>query len=99
MNETVFEMVRESAGTLKIDISVEELALFSEKYGFDQEQLSAIQEIFGYLAEKKHLNMITTLLRLSRLPVKQPKTFDTFDFSVLRGKHVRGRYCRDHGIN
>ena len=32
--------------------------------------------------------MITTLPSLSRLPVKQPKTFGIFDFYVLRGKHA-----------
>lgn len=86
MNETVFEMIRNSAGALKIDISIEELAMLSERYEFDQEKLSTIHEIFSYLAERKHTSTVETLLKQSRLPSKQPKTFDNFNFSVLRGK-------------
>ena len=42
--------------------------------------------LFEYLRDKKEQTTIQTILRMSRLPQKVPKTFDNFDFSVLRGK-------------
>jgi len=88
MNETVFDIIQEKATMLKVDISADELAVFAEDKELQPEQLSAIQEIFGYLAKRKHETMISTLLRLSRLPVKQPKTFENFDFSVMKGRYA-----------
>ena len=88
MNETVFDIIQEKATMLKVDISAAELAAFAEEKELKQEQLSAIQEIFSYLAKRKHDTMISTLLRLSRLPTKQPKTFGNFDFSVMKGRNA-----------
>ena len=45
-------------------------------------------EIFKYLSLKKHEASIATNLRLSRLPIKEPKTFDNFDFKRFHGKEV-----------
>jgi len=41
---------------------------------------------FSYLAEKRRLASIETLLRLSRLPRREPKTFEGFDFSRIQGR-------------
>ena len=87
MNDTVFDNIHDKASQLRVDISVEELAAFAEEREFSPEQLSAIHEIFSYLAKQKHDAAISTLLRTSRLPVKQPKTFDNFDFSIMRGRY------------
>ena len=88
MNDTVFDIIRDKAGQLKVDISAEELAAFAADRGFTPEQLSAVQEIFSHLAKQKHEAAICTLLRTSRLPIKQPKTFENFDFTVMRGKYA-----------
>ena len=44
--------------------------------------------LLGYLSEKKQQTTIQTLLKMSRLPTKAPKTFENFDFSVIRGRDV-----------
>lgn len=44
------------------------------------------QSTFSYLAEKRRLASIETLLRLSRLPRREPKTFEGFDFSRIQGR-------------
>ena len=44
--------------------------------------------LLGYLSEKKQQTTIQTLLKMSRLPTKAPKTFENFDFSLLKGKDV-----------
>lgn len=48
--------------------------------------LAAVAATFSYLAEKRRLASIETLLRLSRLPRREPKTFEGFDFSRIQGR-------------
>lgn len=88
MRETVFEQVSADASSLKIDLSVKEFALFAEEHEFFEEGLNAVKDLFSYLREKKQQSTIQTLLKMSRLPTKVPKTFDNFDFSILKGKDV-----------
>ena len=52
------------------------------------ESIAAVNAIFEYLREKKEQSSIQILLRTSRLPQKHVKTFDNFDFSVLKGKDL-----------
>ena len=48
--------------------------------------MAAVAATFSYLAEKRRLASIETLLRLSRLPRREPKTFEGFDFSGIQGR-------------
>ena len=50
--------------------------------------MEAVRAVFSYLSEKKQQTTIQTLLKMSRLPTKAPKTFENFDFSLLKGKDV-----------
>lgn len=86
MKETIFEWVAAAASVLKLDLSAEEFALFAEDRKFSEASMEAVQMLLGYLSEKKQLTTIQTLLKMSRLPTKAPKTFENFDFSLLKGK-------------
>ena len=88
MKETIFEQVAAAASVLKLDLSAEEFALFAEDQEFSETGLEAVQTLFSYLSEKKQQTTIQTLLKLSRLPTKVPKTFENFDFSLLKGKDM-----------
>ena len=88
MKETIFEQVAAAASVLKLDLSAEEFALLAEDQEFSETGLEAVQALFSYLSEKKQQTTIQTLLKLSRLPTKVPKTFENFDFSLLKGKDV-----------
>ena len=101
MKETIFEQVAAAASVLKLDLSSEEFALFAEDqelseefalFAEDQELseagMEAVQKLLSYLSEKKQQTTIQTLLKMSRLPTKAPKTFENFDFSLLKGKDV-----------
>ena len=77
MEPSVYEMIEQSCKLLRVDLSGDEMALFSNNKGLSQAQLDAIVELFHYLEVKKHDTVIETLLRLSRLPIKVPKTFLT----------------------
>ena len=41
-----------------------------------------------YLKEKRHDNLVNMLQQMSRIPLKNPKTFDNYDFSRINGKNV-----------
>lgn len=86
MDPSVYDLIGQSCKALKLDLSVDEMAAFSYDNGLSPEQLGAIERLFTYLEEKKHHTVIETLLRLSRLPIKVPKTFENYDFERIHGK-------------
>lgn len=88
MNESFFEKIQEDAKYLDVDFSVQEIATLATEKNFSDEQLTAIYESFRYLQQKKENIIISTLLRTSRLPLKNPKTFEDYDFGRLRGEYV-----------
>lgn len=88
MNETLYEQIQDSARYLGIDYCVQEVARFADERGLSDSSIQAIADTFAYLQEKKRESIITTLLKMSRLPLKEPKTFTGFDYSQLHGKQV-----------
>lgn len=86
MQSSVFEQIGQSCRVLKIDLSSEEMASFSDDNTLSHEQLNAIASLFYHLEKKRHQTVIETLLRLSRLPIKVPKTFDNYEFDRIHGK-------------
>ncbi len=88
MNETAFETIAQAAAVLKLDFSSEEFAGFAEDHALSEEAIEVVRSVFSYLREKKQQTTVLTLLKMSRLPTKEPKTFDNFDFSLLKGKDV-----------
>ena len=45
--------------------------------------------MFGYLSAKKHETVINTLLKMSRLPTREPKTFGGYDINRLHGDDIQ----------
>ena len=88
MNETAFETIAQAAVMLKLDFSSEEFAGFAEDHGLSEDEIEVVRSVFAYLKEKKQQTTVMTLLKMSRLPTKEPKTFENFDFSLLKGKDV-----------
>ena len=88
MNEAVFESIERNSKILKLGISASEFAGLADKESFTEAQLEAISILVAHLAEKKHQTTISTLLKMSRLPLKEPKTFDNFNFEMIKGKDV-----------
>lgn len=86
MADSVYDQIEASARALKLDFGSKEAASLAEKNNFSSDQLEAIQDVMKYLEEKKHETIINTLLRLSRLPLKVPKTFENYDFTQIHGK-------------
>ena len=89
MTETVFEAVEKSCQVLKLDFSSAELAILAQEQELTPDQLQAVSMVLDHLRQKKVDTTIHTLLKMSRLPLKDPKTFDSFDFSVIKGRDIK----------
>lgn len=88
MKPSVFEAVEKSCRYLRIELTSAEFATFAEEKSFTEDQLRAVSAVFSYLQKKKEDITIHTLLKMSRLPLRDPKTFENFDFSRLKGKDI-----------
>lgn len=86
MNDSVFETVEKSSQVLRLDFSSIEFAKLAEEQELTEAQIQAVATVFEHLQRKKVETTIHTLLKMSRLPLKDPKTFDNFDFSVIKGR-------------
>lgn len=83
-----FSDVEQTARAVGVDLSIDEFSRLADELHLDAKQLDAVKEVFEYLRNKKVQNTIEMYLRTSRLPLKVPKTFESFDFSVIRGRHA-----------
>lgn len=88
MNGLPFDDLEATIKILHLDLNAFELSTLIEERGFSTDQMIAIDQVFTYLRDKKLRNTIEMYLRTSRLPLKVPKTFDNFDFSAIKGRHV-----------
>lgn len=74
--ETLYGRVSEHAASFDVALSPEELAELAVSNDMGEDELAALDVVFTYLADKRHDQVISTLLKLSRLPQKVPKTFE-----------------------
>ena len=88
MNDSLFDQIQASAKYLGIDFSAQEAAQLAVEKEFEDGQMDAIASVFSYLKGKKSDQIVATQLRMSRLPLKEPKTFENFDFTRIHGKNV-----------
>lgn len=88
MTESPYSAIERCMETLNLDFSSEEFARLATETAMTPESIAAVNAVFEYLREKKEQSSIQILLRTSRLPQKHVKTFDNFDFSVLKGKDL-----------
>lgn len=103
MTDSLFSAIDRCNELLRLDFSAEEFAKLAEERSLSAESIEAVSSVFEYLRDKKEQSTIQMLLRTSRLPQKQVKTFDNFDFDVLKGKdtpdagsHLRAQEHRVH---
>ena len=88
MNEFSYDNIEKSMDVLRLNMSITELAQLSEEHSLTPDQMAAFDMLLEHLREKKIQTTIDTLHKMSRLPLKNPRTFDNFDFSVIKGKDV-----------
>lgn len=88
MFESHFEAICQYARTLNIEPFTTGLPKLSHENNLSEESLLAVETVFRHMAKLKNETVVNTLLRTSRLPLKNPKTFENFDFSRLHGKNI-----------
>ena len=88
MDDPLFEQIQADAKYLNLDFCAQEAAQLAMDLEMSDESIHAVSEVFSYLKEKKVETIVNTQLRLSRLPLKEPKSFENFDFSLIHGKQV-----------
>ena len=88
MKESLYEDIVSSAKVLGVDIDVPGLAYFASGNDYSERDVEVIRQTFGFLKDRRIETVVNTLLKLSRLPLKDPKTFENFDFSCIHGRDV-----------
>lgn len=81
-----YALASEAAARLGLQLAAAEVAALASDHDMGDAELGALAVTFGCLAEKRRRAPTGTLLRLSRLPRREPKTFDGFDFSRIQGR-------------
>lgn len=87
MND-VFSRINADIDSLKITAYSNGLMALLDSETMSSEQLEAVALVFDHLRNQKEETIRNTLLKMSRLPLKEPKTFDSFDFSHVQGKQI-----------
>ena len=88
MNETLIEQIQADASAPDIKITTQEIALYLSENKVPSEHLEALKEFMIYLRQNQRDKAISALLQHSRIPQKEPSTFENFDFTQLRGKQA-----------
>lgn len=88
MNETLIEQIQADASALDIKITTQEIALYLSENKVPPEHLEALKEFMIYLRQNQRDKAISALLQHSRIPQKEPSTFENFDFSRVTGEHA-----------
>ena len=81
-----YALASEAAARLGLQLTTAEVAALASDHDMGDAELGALAVTFDYLAEKRRRASTGTLPGLSRLPRREPKTFDGFDFSRIQGR-------------
>ena len=81
-----YELASVATAALGLALGADEPATLASGHDMGESEMAAVPVTFGHLAEKRRRASIETLLRLSRLPRREPKTFEGFDFSRIQGR-------------
>ena len=88
MNDTLIEQIQADDAALDIKITAQEIALYLSEKKVPPEHLEAIKRFIAFLRKNQRDKAISALLQHSRIPQKEPSTFENFDFSRVTGEHA-----------
>lgn len=88
IGESVYAAICGKAAALRLPIEPDELAALASDHDMGERELAALLTTLGYLEEKQRQATIETLLKLSGLQKREPKTFENFDFGRLQGRDI-----------
>lgn len=88
MNNSASETIGEAAAYLKLDLKAADVAALATRENWSEDHLQSVSDMFIFMKKQKEEKTVPTLLRMSRLPLREPKTFRNFDFSQVQGKEA-----------
>lgn len=88
MKNTKLNLIMECFDSMKIKMSEEELSAFVLDNELSNKDIDAIMRLFSFLEKRNDEASVQMMLRLSKLPLKSPRTFANFDFTHVHGKNV-----------
>lgn len=88
IDDKFYDDIESISKRLHINLTAQEIARLATENHFSESTMQDILGIFQYISDKKDQITIDTFLKLSRLPIRHPKTFDNFDFTAIRGKNA-----------
>lgn len=83
MTNTAYEKLQEYCDSINVNLSTEEIAKYIVELNMTIDEIDKLTSFFKILEDKKKEAIVNTCLKLSKLPLKEPKTFENFDFSNL----------------
>lgn len=88
MSDTPIAQIQADASALDIKITTQEIAWYLTEKKVHPEQLDSLAEFMSYLRKNQREKAINALLSHSRIPQKEPSTFENFDFSRVTGENA-----------
>jgi DNA replication protein DnaC len=88
MTEKTYQNIEDLMKNLKLNMNIGEFAKLADRFNLSETEIDKFEGILQCLDEKRKEAIVSTCLRLSRLPLKEPKTFDGFNFDRLHGSDV-----------
>ena len=78
MDDTKLNLIMRCFDSLKVKMTEEELSTFILDNDFSNTDIDAVLRMFSFLEKRSNEASIQMMLRLSKLPLKSPKTFANF---------------------
>lgn len=88
MNDISIEKIASNFEKVKINLSKEEIAKLFQDNNVSNDEIEHLLSLSDYLVEKQRQTVINFCLKISRLPLKEIKDFESFDFTRLKGKDI-----------
>ena len=88
MDVNIYNEIQSITSYLKLSITSQEVAQFCSDEAFNDEQIQAIADFLNHMKDLRHTHLVEMLKTMSRIPSREPKTFENFDFSQIRGKDM-----------
>lgn len=88
MDINIYDEIQNITSYLKLSISSQEIAQFCADKMLDDSQIQAVADFLTHMKNLRHDHLVEMLTTMSRIPSREPKTFENFDFSRIHGKNV-----------
>ena len=88
MDLNIYDEIQSMTSYLKLSITSQEIAQFCADKVLNDEQIQAIADFLNHMKELRYTHLVEMLTTMSRIPSREPKTFENFDFSRIHGKNV-----------